>query len=60
MAWFAIVSIIIEIVKLLIALKKKNPVLVKQCAEDLKVAQKEHRLDKLQDLLAKLKKASEK
>lgn len=60
MAWFAIASIIIEIIKLLISLKKKNPVLVKQYSQDLKVAQKENKIEKLQDLLVKIKKASEK
>jgi len=60
MGWFAIVSLIIEILKLLVSLRKKNPVLVKAVSVELKAAEKSKRIDKLQEILAKLKDASAK
>ena len=60
MGWFAIVSLIIEILKLLVSLRKKNAVLVKAVSVELKAAEKSKRIDKLQEILAKLKDASAK
>lgn len=58
MGWFAIVSLIVEIIKLLVAIRKKNPALVKAVSVEMKAAQKSKRIDRLQEILAKLKEAA--
>ena len=55
-----IASLIIEIIKLIWTIKHKNPALAHECKVELVEAKKGQRVEKLQEILAKLKREAQK
>lgn len=53
---FTIISVCIEIIKLIMALRKTNPALAKECQVAMQEARKAGDVTRLQELLAKLRK----
>ena len=53
---FMIISVCVEIVKLIIALRKSNPALAKECQVAMQEARKAGDMTRLQALLERLKK----
>lgn len=55
---FTIISVCIEIIKLIVALRKKNPKLAKECLGAMESARKQGDLSGLQKLLDRLRERS--
>ena len=58
--WWMIASLIIEIIKLIWTIRHKNPALAQECKAELVEAKKGQRVEKLQEILAKLKRDAQK
>jgi len=58
--WWMIASLVIEIIKLIWTIRKSNPALATACKVEMVEAKSGKRLEKLQEILAKLKAEAQK